>query len=142
VFLGRHNPVKRRKIMKRLCWLSILVTLFVFCFLGPVLGQSPKPPQKTKGLVNTGNTLFEQNCVACHGSKGDGKGMAASTLTPPPSDFALPLKKWPNTKGDPQKIFEVITKGISNSAMVGWAQFSEKEKWGLVYYVIGFSKGT
>lgn len=128
--------------MRKLIWLGILATFSLFWFLGPVLGQSPKPPQRTKDLVNTGKTLFEQNCAACHGSKGDGKGVAGSGLSPPPSDFASPLKKWPNTKGDPQMIFEVISKGIPNSAMIGWAQFSEKEKWGLVYYVMGFSKGT
>ncbi len=49
------------------------------------------------------------------------------------------MKDWPNTKGNPEKIFEVISNGIPNSAMVAWKQFSEKERWGLVYYVMGFS---
>jgi high-affinity iron transporter len=127
--------------MKRLLWLTISVAFVGFCFLGTVLGQTPKPPKKTKDLVNAGRTLFEQNCAACHGSKGDGRGVAGSALNPHPADFTKPLKNWPNSKGDPQKIFEEISKGIHNSAMVGWTQFSDEQRWGLVYYVMGFSKG-
>lgn len=32
----------------------------------------------------TGAELFSQNCVACHGAKGDGDGPAAAGLTPKP----------------------------------------------------------
>ena len=100
---------------------------------------NPKPPAKTADLLSQGKKLYEQNCVPCHGAKGEGKGALAETLTPHPSDFALPLKDWPNTKGNPEKIFEVISKGIPNSAMVGWPQLSEKDRWGLVYRVMDFS---
>jgi hypothetical protein len=64
----------------------------------------------------------------------------ARSFNPPPSDFAEALKNWPKTKGELGKIFEVITKGIPNSAMIGWGQLPEKERWGLVYYVMEFSK--
>jgi high-affinity iron transporter len=127
--------------MKRVLWLDVLVLFTIFCFMGSVSGEDSKPPKKTKELADLGKRLFEQNCATCHGLKGDGKGAAGIALTPKPADFALPLKNWPNTKGDPEKIFQVISKGVSNSAMIGWSQLSEKEKWGLVYYVRGFSKG-
>ena len=127
--------------MKKLLWFNVLVLIVLFCFMGSVLGEEMKTPKKTKELVDLGKRLFEQNCATCHGVKGDGKGVAGVALTPPPSDFNLALKSWPNTKGDLKKIFEVISKGIPNSAMIGWSQLSEKEKWGLVYYVTEFSKG-
>ena len=127
--------------MKKLLWFNALVLVVLFCFVGSVLGEEMKTPKKTKELVDLGKRLFEQNCATCHGVKGDGKGVAGVALTPPPSDFNLALKSWPNTKGDLKKIFEVISKGIPNSAMIGWSQLSEKEKWGLVYYVGEFSKG-
>ncbi len=111
--------------------------IFLLASLG--FGEDPKPPKKTPDLVSLGKKLYEQNCTPCHGPKGEGKGPFANALTPHPSDFALPLKDWPNTKGDPQKIFDLITKGIPNSAMVGWPQLSEKERWGLVYRVMDFS---
>ena len=125
--------------MERVLPLMAAVSLLLFS-LGAVLGKEPPPPKKTPQLVSQGKKLFEQNCVPCHGAKGDGKGVLASTLKPSPSDFALPLKQWPHTKGDPGKVFEVISKGIPNSAMVGWSQLAGKERWGLVYYIMDFAK--
>jgi mono/diheme cytochrome c family protein len=127
--------------MKRLLWLNVLVLFVIFCFLGSVLGEDLKPPKKTKELADLGKRLFEQNCATCHGLKGDGEGAAGIAFTPKPSDFAQPLKNWPNTKGNAEKIFEVISKGKPKTAMIGWSQLSEQEKWGLVYHVTGFSKG-
>jgi mono/diheme cytochrome c family protein len=125
--------------MRGWVWVCAAGFLFLFSLLGTAPGKAPKPPKKTPELVNVGKKLFEQNCVSCHGAKGDGKGPVGMALTPHPSDFAEPLKNWPNTKGNPEKIFEVISKGIPNSAMVGWPQLSEKERWGLVYYVTEFA---
>jgi mono/diheme cytochrome c family protein len=125
--------------MRRWLWIWAAGFFFLFSLWGTAPGKGPKPPKKTPELVSVGKRLFEPNCTPCHGSKGDGKGPAASALAPPPSDFAESLKDWPHTKGNPEKIFEVISKGIPNSAMVGWPQFSEKQRWGLVYYVMEFS---
>jgi len=125
--------------MKSWVWMVTVGSLFLFASFGVGLGADAKPLKKTPDLVDLGKKLYEQNCVPCHGAKGEGKGALANTLTPHPSDFALPLKDWPNTKGNPEKIFEVITKGIPNSAMVGWQQLSDKERWGLVYRVMEFS---
>ena len=125
--------------MKSCVWMVTVGSLFLFASFGVGLGADAKPLKKTPDLVDLGKKLYEQNCVPCHGAKGEGKGALANTLTPHPSDFALPLKDWPNTKGNPEKIFEVITKGIPNSAMVGWQQLSDKERWGLVYRVMEFS---
>jgi high-affinity iron transporter len=121
--------------------LSIILfgSVFLLVSIGTASGEGSKPPKKTPQLVGTGKKLFEQNCMPCHGVKGDGKGPAAAALKPPPADFAEPLNKWPITKGNPVKIFEVISKGIPNSAMVKWDQLSEKERWGLVYFVMEFS---
>ncbi len=124
--------------MKRVLCFVVLVTFFLLPFMGAAMAKDPAP-KKTPELVSTGKKLYETNCASCHGVKGEGKGPAAAALNPHPVDFAQPLKDWPNTKGNPEKIFEVISNGIPNSAMVAWKQFSEKEKWGLVYYVMEFS---
>ncbi len=44
-----------------------------------------------------------------------------------------------DSKGDSNKVFEVVTKGIPNSSMVKWDQLSEQERWALVYTVVGFA---
>ena len=115
-------------------------SLFLLTTIG--LAANLTPPKKTPELLKEGGKIYEQVCTSCHGSKGDGKGPAGAVLKLPPTDFQKPLKEWPNTKGDPQKVFEVISKGIPNSAMVAWTQYSEQQRWALAYRVVDFSKPT
>jgi len=128
--------------MRNLSWIGVVVTLFVVSLLGAASGKDPTPPRKTPDLLNQGKKIYEQTCAPCHGSKGDGKGPAGAVLKPPPTDFQKPLKEWPNTKGNLQRIFEIISKGIPNSSMVAWTQYSEQERWALVYTVEGFSSAA
>jgi mono/diheme cytochrome c family protein len=133
--------MRREKMRKpkRWSWAVIAGFFFILSSLGTALGKDPAPPKKTPDLLNKGKKIFEQACAPCHGSKGDGKGPAGAALKPPPTNFTLPLKDWPYTKGNIQKIFEVITKGIPNSSMVPWAQYSEQERWGLAYTTMEFA---
>ncbi len=128
--------------MKRLTWISILISIFLLFSLHTALAKDPNPPKKTPELLAQGKKLFEQNCASCHGTKGDGKGPAGAVLKPTPSDLTKPLKQWPNTTGDLQKVFEVISKGIPNSAMVKWDQLPEQDRWALAYAVMEFSTSS
>ena len=125
--------------MKRLLLVSVIASLFLFCWLNMVFGQALKAPKKTPELLSQGKKLYETNCAPCHGAKGDGKGPAGVALKPPPRTFNLPLSQWTYSKGDPKKVFEVITKGIPNTAMVKWDHLSEQERWALVYVVTEFA---
>jgi high-affinity iron transporter len=125
--------------MKRLLLIVVIGFLFSFYSLNTVFGQAPKIPKETPELLAQGKKLYEQNCAPCHGAKGDGKGPAGLALKPPPQTFNLPLSQWIYSKGDLKKIFEVITKGIPNTAMVKWDQLSEQERWALVYAVVKFA---
>ena len=124
--------------MKRMLTLwtvaAVVGLFFVLAFAG-----DPKAPKKTPELLSEGKKIFEEVCASCHGTKGDGKGPAGVALKPPPTDFQKPFKEWPNTKGHLEKVFEVISKGIPNSAMIAWPQYSDRERWGLTYVVMGFT---
>lgn len=124
--------------MKRLLWIVLWGSFFLFSSLGLSSSQSA-PPKKTPELLTQGKKLYEQNCVTCHGPKGDGKGQLGAVLKPPPSDFTKSFNQWALGKGDLKKVFEVITKGIPNTSMVKWDQLSEQERWALVYTVVGFA---
>jgi len=124
--------------MKRLLWVFVLGSFFLFYPLGQSWGQ-PAPPKKTPELLAKGKKLYEQNCAPCHGAKGDGKGPAGALLKPPPRDFNVPLNQWTHSKGDLKKVFGVISKGIPNTGMVKWDHLSEQDRWGLVYFVEGFA---
>lgn len=125
--------------MKRTRRTIIGIAGSIFLFASLSVAVDPKPPQKNPELLNKGKKIFQQTCAPCHGSKGDGKGPAGAVLKPPPTDFQKPLKEWPNTKGNLEKIFEVISKGIPNSSMVAWTQYSEQERWALAYTVVEFA---
>ena len=112
--------------------------LFPFCLIGLGLSQS-NPPKKTPELLKKGKALYEKNCIPCHGPKGDGKGQLGAALKPPPSDFTKPFSQWTVTKGDLQKVFDAVTKGIPNTSMVKWSQLPEKDRWALVYAVVDFA---
>jgi len=124
--------------MRKILFWLIAGSLLLFV-LGAAHAKDPILPKKTPELMNQGKKLYEQNCVTCHGSQGDGKGQLGTALKPPPSDFTKPFKQWPYSKGDLKKVFEAITKGIPNTSMVKWDQFSEQEHWALVYIVEGFA---
>ena len=124
--------------MKTMISVIVLGFFIFFSSLGQTLGQSA-PPKKTPELLTQGTKLYEQNCVTCHGAKGDGKGQLGAVLKPPPSDFTKPFHQWSFGKGDLKKVFEVITKGIPNTSMVKWDQLSEQERWALVYFVVEFA---
>jgi mono/diheme cytochrome c family protein len=129
---------RRRTRMKGLLWVVMLSSFFLFSSLGQSLGQSA-PPKKTPELLARGKKLYEQNCMPCHGAKGDGKGPAGALLKPPPQDFNRPFSQWTYSKGDLKKVFDVISKGIPNTSMVKWDQLSEQDRWALVYFVEGFA---
>jgi high-affinity iron transporter len=121
---------------------AIVAGFLVLLLLGMAFPKDTTPPKKTPELSAEGKKLYEQNCSTCHGPKGDGKGQLGAALKPAPFAFAKPLKQWPNTKGDLQKIFDVISKGIPNSAMVKWDHLSIEERWAMLYYVANFSTST
>lgn len=94
--------------------------------------------QATPELTARGKKIYEQLCASCHGIAGDGKGPVAAALNPKPRDFTS--GEWEHG-GSEQEIFDIITKGVAGTAMAPFgAQLSEKDRWGVVYYVKSFSK--
>jgi mono/diheme cytochrome c family protein len=128
--------------MKRSIPFLGIVILLCLSVSSQAFGQVLKVPKKTPELLTEGKKLYEQNCLPCHGVKGDGKGPAGTAIQPHPNDFTQPLNLWPVTKGSPPKIFEVISKGIPNTAMVKWDHLPEKGRWGLTYHVMEFASKT
>jgi len=124
--------------MKRWLWIAMILSVVLLFSFNMVFGQATKPPKKSPELLNLGKKLYDQNCITCHGPKGDGKGQIGAALKPPPNDFTKPFSQWPKGKGDLKKVFDMITKGIPNTSMVKWDQLPEQERWALTYYVVEF----
>lgn len=100
----------------------------------------PPKPALTAEFVEHGKKVYEQNCVACHGVKGDGKGDAAAFLLPKPRDFvaanyrlrSTPYGKLP-TDVD---LFRSISLGMPGTPMPAWKHIlNDNDRWALVEYL-------
>ena len=72
---------------------------------------------------------FETNCVACHGPKGLGDGVAAAGLPVKPANWTSPDTQ----KLTDGEIFWKITNG--RGPMPPWKHLSENERWALVHFI-------
>lgn len=89
------------------------------------------PVAATAESIEAGRTLFQQNCVVCHGAEGRGDGPQAADLNPSPADLRqhLPLHT------DPQ-FFAFVADGVGGTAMPAWReQFSDEEIWNIINFL-------
>ena len=101
--------------------------------------SADNPVTPTQESVARGLTLFQQNCVICHGAEGRGDGPGAAQLNPQPADFRLHMPY--HTDG---QFFAFVANGYPQSAMTGYKDvISETDIWNLVNYLrASFSGGT
>lgn len=122
--------------------LLILAATIIF-FASPTINaqannwKAPKIADRLKNplkgdlsAVKKGKELFDINCVTCHGAKGLGDGIAASSLFPKPANLTSKEVQ----KQSDGAIYYKITKG--KNAMISWKySLSEKQRWQLVSYI-------
>ncbi|MEN8145781.1 MAG: c-type cytochrome [Gemmatimonadota bacterium] len=78
----------------------------------------------------TGEEVYEQNCVPCHGKSGKGDGPAAVAFDPPPSDFTDPE----GTKSL-EEMLEIIKEGRAGMPAYG-ATLSPEELEAVAEYIL------
>jgi copper transport protein len=94
------------------------------------------PVPATDRSIASGKTLYEQNCLPCHGPQGKGDGPAGLALRPPPAD--LTVHTAPGVHPDGQ-LFEWITNGYPGSVMPAFGELlTEEQRWDLVNYIRTF----
>jgi len=76
-------------------------------------------PNGLAGDVDRGHKLYEQNCVACHGTKGDGEGPRAYFNKPKPRNFQHEASR--HTLNRP-RIFNSVRMGLTGSVMPAWSK--------------------
>ncbi|MBW7858366.1 MAG: FTR1 family protein [Leptonema sp. (in: Bacteria)] len=88
---------------------------------------------KTWPSLSNGESLYQKNCVSCHGQKGFGDGVAGKTLEPPPSNFH-DTDLINNFSA--YQAYNSIRLGVSGTGMQAYSsQFTENEIWDLAFYV-------
>jgi mono/diheme cytochrome c family protein len=101
--------------------------------------SSPPPDASTRG-----RTEYDRHCSGCHGLNGDGKGLLATNLQPPPRDFT---RGWFRYRSTPtgqlptdEDLLRTVTAGLPGSMMPAWEPFLNKaERQAVVAYLKHFS---
>jgi high-affinity iron transporter len=92
----------------------------------------------TPPVVASATTLYAQQCSACHGLQGYGDGPAAAGLTPKPIAFSDADRA---AQRSPLALYQVISQGLSGTAMTNFSHLSEADRWALAFYVGGMAYG-
>ena len=93
---------------------------------------------KTAPDVAAAAPLYAQQCAACHGRTGHGDGPVAANLSPRPIAFADAQRA---AQRSPLALYQVISQGLSGTAMASFAHLSEADRWALAFYVGGLAYG-
>ena len=107
--------------------------------------ERPAPPAEYAGksnpfgsdaaAVQAGKTLYQKNCLTCHGEQGMGDGPVAASLNPKPQPLAANQERL----DDDYMLWRIREGGLRapfNSAMPSWkAILSEDEIWQVISYL-------
>jgi len=105
----------------------------------PLYSQT-NPLKNTPDNIEMGRHLFQlevqPSCTMCHGS-GDGRGIMAGTLNPPPRNFSC--KETMQDIPDGQ-LFGIITNGSEGSGMPAFLDLNDDQIWKLILYIRTLAK--
>jgi len=86
---------------------------------GGAMNTAAAFPGALVGRVDHGKASYENNCVACHGLEGNGKGPRAYFLSRKPRDFTSQQAK---SELNRPHLFEAIAKGVRQTEMAAWSK--------------------
>lgn len=101
-------------------------------------------PQVTEPFLARGKAVYAQNCLACHGAKGDGKGDAAAFLLPKPRNFVQANFRLRSTAPShlptDEDLFRSVSLGMPGTPMPPWrVNLNNDDRWAVVEYIKSFS---
>jgi len=101
------------------------------------------PLANDQAEIEAGKSIFESNCITCHGAEGHGDGPATAALDPKSANMADAEMMSDLTDG---YIFWRISEGGAfapiNSAMPAWKESpSEEQRWQVISFVRWLSPG-
>lgn len=79
--------------------------------------------------------LFQQLCARCHGAEGYGNGPESASLNPRPANFRDATRMG---KRSVYGLYSTISLGVAGTAMAGFPQLSEDERWALAFLATNF----
>jgi cbb3-type cytochrome oxidase cytochrome c subunit len=105
--------------------------------------MSGDPLPVTEDNLTRGKEVFLARCVGCHGPKGDGKGPAATFMSPPPADFTDKDDACCGGDTGPGDFYYRILRGWTGTAMENFGdRLSVDDIWRVVLFVKTIPNGT
>ena len=100
------------------------------------------PLEKNREILYAGESLFQieaqpTTCKICHGVTGNGLGLMAQGLNPPPRNFTC--RSTMETISDGQ-LFWIIRNGSPGTGMPAFKNLKDQEIWQIVRYLRTFSE--
>lgn len=96
----------------------------------------------TSKQLNDGKSTYTEYCMACHGVKGDGHGVAAKGLSVPPRNFKLGQYKFGRVVSGElphdEDFYHILKKGLTGTAMLPW-DLSDQQMFNVVQYIKTFA---
>ncbi len=106
--------------------------------------KTTRPSHPDGGKLELGRLVYEQNCAVCHGSMGDGQGMAAHMLGIQPRDLRQGFFKFRSTPTGSlptdEDLFQTISRGLRGTGMIAQDDLPEAEHWAVIEYLKIFSE--
>ncbi len=88
--------------------------------------------QDQQGDLKSGEAIYQQHCLRCHGNNGSGDGIEGAFLTIPPGNF---LSDQSRMKSDIELLM-IIRYGSIYSPMHGWGdRLTESQMWDVLEYI-------
>jgi mono/diheme cytochrome c family protein len=104
--------------------------------------KQTNPLEPSQEVLYSGETLFQVDvqpaaCKICHGVNGNGLGIMAQGLNPPPRNFNC--KETMKEVSDGQ-LFWIIRNGSPGTGMPAFKNLKDREIWQIVHYLRKFSQ--
>ena len=91
-------------------------------------------PRQIPDLVMA-ESLYQKECVKCHGVNGYGDGPESIKLSPRPADFHDMARM---NQRSVYGLYNTITLGVDGTAMKAKTDLSDEQRWSLAFYVSNF----
>ena len=112
-----------------------MVVVFAMLHGGVVLADGPTDNADPTGNAERGASVYRTNCLNCHGTKGQGDGPVADSLTPRPADLTTEMVQ----KKSEKELLTIIRDGKPGTSMPSWkGELSDQHMQDVLAYLRGF----
>ncbi len=129
--------------MKKLLILALPFLMLLGLFMAQEFRPMGTAAVQAEVDVKLGERIYQENCAACHGEGGNGKGSSAGTLKTKPRDFTAGIYKFRSTPSGSlpldEDILRTISKGVRGTSMLAQLHLSQEERRAVVQYLKTFS---